>query len=146
MDYLGNKSSDLTELVNKENVSAIRILADRLEITPEEVRSLLEESLAEGKIQGSFTEDGERFFKSEIELSHAPVIPTEDEAPTFLKFDTRPGIITAIVGFAIIAFGFIVNANALDIIEQDFGAIVIFVGIFILFTGLYCLSLRKTPD
>ena len=127
-------------------MSAIRILADILDITPEEVRSLLEESLSNGKVQGSFTADGERFFKSEIKLSDAPVVPSEVEAPKFLRFDNRPGIIATVIGIITIALGLIVNANAIDLIQYDLGAIIIFVGVLSLFIGMYYLSLRKTPS
>jgi hypothetical protein len=143
---LGNKSSELIDLVNKENVSAIRILADRLDITPERVMSLLEESLTDGKVQGSFSEDGERFYKSEIKLSDAPVIHSKDQAPEFMKFDNRPGIIAVIMGFSIIIFGLFVNANAIDLATLDFGAIVLFVGVLVLIIGMYYLSRRKTPS
>lgn len=145
MKLMTEKKAELITLVNKENVSAIRIMADRLEISPEEVRELIGELLAAGTIQGSMTDDGERFFKSEIKLSKAPAIPIGNQTPTFMKFDTRPGIITSITGLVIIAFGLIVITNALDIVENDFGAIVIFAGMIILFSGMYCLSQRKTP-
>ncbi|MHA2027194.1 MAG: hypothetical protein ACXACG_00035 [Candidatus Thorarchaeota archaeon] len=141
---MAGKKSELIELVNKENVSAIRILADRLDTEPDEVRTLIEDSLSEGTLVGSMTEDGERFFKSEIKLSDAPVIPSEVKVPDFMKFNSRPGIAISIIGFAIIVLGLFVNSFGLDIIEQDFGAIIVFVGIIILFTGLFCLSRRKT--
>lgn len=140
------KKSKLVSLVNMENVSAIRILADRLEISSEEVTVLIEELLSEGKIHGSMTDDGERFFKSEIKLSDAPVIPGGDPTPAFMKFDTRPGIITSIIGLVVIAFGSIVITITPGIVGLDYGTIIIFVGIVILFSGLYCLSRRETPS
>lgn len=145
MSFVTGKKSDLIELVNKENVSAIRIMADRLDIEPDEVRTLIEESLSEGTLVGSMTEDGERFFKTEFKLSDAPVIHSEVKAPEFLEFDVRPGIAISIIGFVTIVFGIFINTITMDIIEQDFGAIVVFVGIIILFSGLFCLSRRKTP-
>lgn len=141
-----DKKSELVMLVNKENVSAIRILGDRLEISPEEVLEIIEELLATGAIEGSLTDDGERFYKSEIKLSDAPVIPSGPQTPSFLKFDTRPGIITSIVGFVIIILGLILNSNVFFTLELDFGAIIIFLGMFILVLGMYCLSRRETPE
>ena len=140
------KKSKLVSLVNMENVSAIPILADRLEISSEEVTVLIEELLSEGKIHGSMTDDGERFFKSEIKLSDAPVIPGGDSTPAFMKFDTRPGIITSIIGLVVIAFGSIVITITPGIVGLDYGTIIIFVGIVTLFSGLYCLSRRETPS
>ncbi len=141
-----DKKSELVILVNKENVSAIRIIGDILEIASEEVIELIEELLAAGTIHGSLTDDGERFYKSEIKLSDAPVIPSGTQTPSFLKFDTRPGIITSIIGLAIITFGLILNSNVLFTLELDFGAVVIFLGMFVLISGMYCLSRRKTPE
>ena len=118
------KKSKLVSLVNMENVSAIRILADRLETSSEEVTVLIEELLSEGKIHGSMTDDGERFFKSEIKLSDAPVIPGGDSTPAFMKFDTRPGIITSIIGLVVIAFGSIVMGTFSE--ESDIDLLVSF--------------------
>ena len=141
-----DKKSELVELVNKENVSAIRIIGDILEIAPEEVIEFIKELLATGTIEGSLTDDGERFYKSEIKLSDAPVISSGPQTPSFLNFDTRPGIITSIIGLVIIILGVILNSNVLFIMEQDLGAIVIFLGIITLFSGMYYLSRRKTPE
>ena len=54
--------------------------------------------------------------------------------------------ISTIVGFLIIAAGVIVNALALDIVEQNFAAVLIFVGLLVTMIGLYSISRRKTPS
>ncbi|MFX1481635.1 MAG: hypothetical protein ACFFCP_00450 [Promethearchaeota archaeon] len=141
---MSDKKTDLINLIERDNVSAVRILADRLELTPEEVKLLIDELLADGSIQGSITEDGERFFKRDVKLSEAPAIPIDGQTPSFLKFNIRPGIITSIVGFAVIIVG--VFLNGLGGSGRDLGAIVIFIGIAILLAGLFWLSLRKTPS
>lgn len=140
------KASELTALINDENVSAIQTMVDELEISPEEVRELIQELLASGAIQGSMTEDGKRFFKSDVKLSDAPSIPIGDQTPSFMKFDTRPGIIASVAGLAVIIFGLIINSNAIPGLSQETGVIVLFIGIIILFSGMYCLSMRKTPS
>ncbi len=142
---MDDKQSKIQDLVNKENVSSTLIIADRLGVTHEEAITLLKKSLDSGKIQGSLTEDGSRFYKSDVKLSDAPVIPTVDERPGFMKFNTRPGIISSVLGFIVIAFGVIVYILATDIVEQDFGVVLIFFGIVILIVGLYYLAQRKTP-
>ncbi|MFW9807889.1 MAG: hypothetical protein ACFFE6_00785 [Candidatus Thorarchaeota archaeon] len=140
------KASELTALINDENVSAIQTMVDELEISPEEVQELIQELLASGAIQGSMTEDGKRFFKSDVKLSDAPSIPIGDQTPSFMKFDTRPGIIASVAGLAVIIFGLIINSNAIPGLSQETGVIVLFIGIIILFSGMYCLSMRKTPS
>lgn len=146
MSLLADKKSQLVELVNAENVSAIRVMADELEISLEDVKALIDECIAEGQLQGSITEDGQRFFKTDIKLSEAPVIPSEVQTPEFLKFDVRPGIITSVIGLIVIAVGVILNYYAMDLIQQDFGIIFVLVGIVLLFSGMLCLSRRKTPS
>ena len=138
MSLLVSKKSDLIELVNKENVSAIRIMADSLDITPDDVRTLIEEALSEGTLVGTMTEDGERFYKSEFKLSDAPVISSEAKAPEFMDFNTRPGLLISIIGVAIIGFGLYIS--------QDLGTILVFVGIIMLFSGMFYVSRRKTPS
>ncbi|MFW9795342.1 MAG: hypothetical protein ACFFEE_13630 [Candidatus Thorarchaeota archaeon] len=142
---MDERESKIIEIVNNENVSATVILADRLDTTPEEVISILQEAIDSGRIEGTLTEDGSRFFKSDVKLSEAPVIPLIDEGPSFIKFNTRPGIVTSLLGVIVIVAGLIVDAIAMDMIEQGFGVILVFFGIIILFSGLYCLSRRKTP-
>jgi hypothetical protein len=137
------KKQELVRLVNKENVSSILLLADMLNLTNDEVRALIEESLADGSIKGTVTEDGQRFFKTDISVSDAPVIHSEEKLPAFMEFDTRPGRITSIIGLIIIAIGVIVFSG---MGQQDVGAIVVFAGVFLMFSGLFYLSRRKTPS
>ncbi len=142
---MDEKLSKIQALVNNENVSSTLIIAGRLGVTPEEAITLLKKALDSGKIQGSLTEDGSRFYKSDVKLSDAPVIPTVDEEPGFMKFNTRPGIISSVLGFIVIACGATVYILAIDIVEQDFGVVLIFFGLVILIVGLYYLAQRKTP-
>jgi len=141
-----DKKEQLVNLVMNGNVSAITILEDRLEIPSEQVVEIIKELLKEGRLRGSLTDDEKRFFKSEVKLSGAPAIDSGVKPPEFLSFNTRPPIIVSIIGFLIIAAGLIVNANATDVIEQNFAAVLLFVGLFITMAGLYWISQRKTPS
>jgi hypothetical protein len=143
---MDERESKLLDLVNNENVSSTLIIADRLDVTPEKAITLLKKALDSGKIQGTLTEDGSRIFKTDVKLSEAPVIPIVDDGPSFMKFNARPGIIASVLGFIVIAFGVIVNFFATDVIEQDFGVVLIFFGLVILIVGLYYLAQRKTPS
>jgi hypothetical protein len=143
---LSDKREELIDLIMNGNVSAIAILVDRLEIPSEEVVVIIKELLDEGRLSGSLTEDEQRFFKSEVKLSEAPAIDSGVKPPEFLSFNTKPPIIVSIVGFLIIALGLIINANAADIVEQNFAAVLLFVGLFVTMIGLYWVSQRKTPS
>lgn len=143
---MSDKKDELIDLVLMQNVSGIQIFADRLQITTEEVIELINELLEEGKLNGTLTEDGSRFFKSDVKLSAAPTIERDDVPPSFLSFNTRPAITIVILGFIIIVSGLVVNAFAFDVIEQNFAAVLIFVGLMIILSGLYYISQRKTPS
>ncbi|MHA1965809.1 MAG: hypothetical protein ACXACG_11680 [Candidatus Thorarchaeota archaeon] len=143
---MSEKKDELIDLILNENVSAIQVLVDRLGITPDEVIDLINELLEEGKLKGGLTDDGVRFFKSEVKLSDAPTIERDDGPPSFMNFNTRPPLVIVVIGIIIIAGGLIVNAYAGDAAEQNLAAILIFCGLSIIMIGLYCLSQRKTPS
>ncbi len=143
---MSEKKDELIDLVMKQNVSGIPILADRLEITSDEVIELINKLLEEGNLKGTLMEDNTRFFRSEVKLSEAPTIERDDDPPSFMKFNTRPAIATMFLGFIITAVGLVVNAYALDISEQNFAAVLIFFGMMVAIAGLYYLSKRKTPS
>jgi hypothetical protein len=143
---MSEKKEDAMNLILKGNVSAIQILSDRLEITPDEVRKIIEELIEEGKLKGSLTEDGDRFFKSEVKLSNAPSIGREDKLPDFLNFNARPAITVAIVGFLIIAAGLIFNSMTTDMVGQNIATVLLFIGLCVTMVGMYWFSQRKTPS
>ncbi|MFW9835199.1 MAG: hypothetical protein ACFFEK_14460 [Candidatus Thorarchaeota archaeon] len=143
---MSDKKDEMMNLILKGNVSAIQILSDRLEITPDEVRIIIEELLEEGRLKGSLTEDGKRFFKSEVKLSDAPSIDREDNLPDFMNFNARPAITVTIVGFLIIAAGLIYNSMATDIVRQNIATVLIFIGLCVTMGGMYWFSQRKTPS
>ncbi|MHA3964632.1 MAG: hypothetical protein AM325_013960 [Candidatus Thorarchaeota archaeon SMTZ1-45] len=142
---MSENKQKLIDLVMRENVSSIQIIADRLEITDHEVIKLINGLIDSGELIGALTEDSKRFYKSEVKLSQAPKIEREDTLPSFLSFNTKPAVTTAIVGIIVLAGGLVVNAFATDEIEGNFAAILILFGMMIFVIGLYSLSKRKTP-
>ena len=143
---MSDKKDELIDLVMNQNVSGIQILADRLKISTEEVIELINELLEDGKLNGTLTEDGSRFFKSDVKLSAAPTIEREDAPPSFMDFNVKPAIATAVLGVIIIVFGLVINAITIDVVEQNFAAVLIFVGLMVLLAGLYIISRRNTPS
>lgn len=142
---MSDKKEKLLLLVKNENVSAIETLVERLELTSDEVVQIIEELLETGELKGTLTEDRKRFFKTDVRLSKAPAIERAEAPPSFLEFNSRPARATALVGLLIVAGGVIVNAFAADLLEQNFAAILILIGLLITFAGLYGISRRQTP-
>lgn len=129
----------------KENVSAVEILVDRMEISSDEVVELIKDLIVSGELNGTLTEDEKRFFKSDVKLSDAPTIEREEPPPSFLSFNARPAIAVTILGFIVLGSGFVVNSFAIDEAEQSFATILIFLGLMIALSGCYCISQRQTP-
>ncbi|MHA1136335.1 MAG: hypothetical protein ACTSSE_07605 [Candidatus Thorarchaeota archaeon] len=143
---MSDKKEKLVNLIVELNVSAIITMSEKLEIEPEAVIEMINDLISEGKLHGQITEDGARFFRSDVKVSDAPVIEREGAPPDFLSYDSRPGYAIAIIGAIILIAGGVVSINAVDTTEQDFAAGLFMIGMFILFGGLYLLTKRKTPD
>jgi len=143
---MSDKKEILLDYVLKHNVSAIVTLSEKAKLRTEEVTDLLGELVAEGRLHGSFSEEGTRFYRSDAKVSEAPIIHREDKEPEFLRYNTRPGYLTAIIGGLILVGGTAVNIYATDRTEQDFAAVLFLVGIVVLFAGLFFVAKRKTPS
>jgi hypothetical protein len=143
---MSEKKETLVKLIVELNISAIVTMGEKLEVAPEEVNELINELVSEGKLQGTITEDGKRFFRSNAKVSDAPVIEREKTLPEFLSYNTRPGYVIAIIGAIVLGGGAIVNSYATDAAGQNIAAAVFLIGLLILFVGLYLVAMRKTPD
>ncbi|MHA1908219.1 MAG: hypothetical protein ACW98Y_13050 [Candidatus Thorarchaeota archaeon] len=136
----------LVHLVNKEDLSAIQLLAGEVGVSEEETRELLEETLREGLVDGYITEDGKRIFKNQIELSDKPTIKSEEQPPEFLSYNTTPGKVVAIIGFLIVIVGAIVlTANSGIIYYENLGLLLLLAGSLITMFGGYWVGRLKTP-
>lgn len=143
---MDDKKDLLVGLVIDENVSALQTMQDELDLSHEEVTSLLTELLKEGRINGKISDDGQRFWKSDARVSSAPAIPHDDELPDFMKYDTRPGKGLSIIGCIIDIIAFVLLTYATTTAQSDMGAILFFIGLIILLVGLYLVSRRDSPD
>lgn len=80
----------LAHMVKDENLSSIEVMSDEVGVSQDEVRTMLQELLEQGVLKGRITEDGMRFFQDGAKVSEHPSIPTKEEEPEFLKFNTKP--------------------------------------------------------
>ncbi|RDE15243.1 MAG: hypothetical protein C4K48_04150 [Candidatus Thorarchaeota archaeon] len=141
-----DKSELLTMLILQENISAIVILSERTGLKTDDVVDMINELMSKGRLKGTLTEDGSRFFKSSVKVSDARVIPREEKLPAFLSYNTKPGKVTAIVGLLILASGGIVTILATDLVEQNFAVLLILIGLVLLLLGLYFIARRGSPS
>ncbi|UCE11526.1 MAG: hypothetical protein JSW61_06230 [Candidatus Thorarchaeota archaeon] len=136
----------IVELVVERDLSSIELISDMLEIDEDVTLAAIQELLSEGQLKGNLTDDNTRFFKAEIDLSDKPVIPRESEEPDFLRFNPRPGRITASIGAVILIagiVGYLLYQD--DIALSSVFAIIMFIGVSITSCGCYYLGTRKTP-
>ena len=143
---MNENKEKLVNLVIEHNVSAIMILSEKLKLDPEAVIELINELISEDKLHGMISEDSVRFFRSDPKVSDAPVIHRDDKLPEFLSYDTRPGKVIAIIGFIVLIGAGLVGYYATDVNEENFAAILFFVGLAIFLIGLYMVTKRDTPD
>ncbi|NHI90042.1 MAG: hypothetical protein EAX87_11015 [Candidatus Thorarchaeota archaeon] len=142
---MSEKRDELLHLVMDENVSAVEILADRLELTSDEVVQIIKELLASGELKGTLAEDESRFFKSDVKLSSAPAIERDNSLPSFLSFNSKPAMTLAVVGFLVIAGGIVIYVYGRNTLEQNVGAILFLLGLIVAFIGLYWIAKHPTP-
>lgn len=141
-----DKKSQLVKLILSDNISAIVTMGEKLNIDPEDVTLLINELLSAGELLGTISKDGSRFFKTNVRVSEAPVIPRDEELPKFLSYNTKPGKVISVIGFLVLVGGLTINAIARDLTEQNFAAILIFIGLLVFLIGLYMIAKRGTPD
>ena len=143
---MSEKKDRLIHLIMNENVSAIATLVDELLMTSDEVIELIKSLLETGELNGTLTDDEQRFFRINVKISEAPSIEREDAPPSFLSFNTRPPMVLAIIGLIITIGGLVANIFAGNFTEQSIASILIFVGLIIMICGLFSISQRKTPS
>ena len=123
------------------------MMSSELGIPQEEVKTLLTELTEEGTINGHLTEDGKRYFKHDAKVSEAPVIQGREDVPDFMKFDTRPGKIAALFGLIVAvigSYGFMTADGNLPM--ENFGAVLMLIGVAVIMIGCFYISMRKTPS
>lgn len=134
---------DLVDLV-EQNWSSVDMMSERLGLAPEDTQKMLLELVEEGKIVGRLTPDGERFFKTDVKVSDAPVIASTQEVEAEGS-DARPGILIMITGVALYVIGnILVNVNPEFEFLWNLGSSLVFLGPLVLIGGLFYIS-RMNP-
>ena len=88
----------LYQLVAENKMSSLDMISDMVGTDEEMVRAILEELVEDGNLSGSFTEDGQRFFLSEVSVSSAPRAAMQDKGYEIERADTRKGRIILLTG------------------------------------------------
>lgn len=136
----------ILKLIKEGTLSSIELISKKVGVTEEETIEIIEELIKVGKLDGHFSEDKKRFFKSDVKLSEAPAIPRDEKEPDFIHYNTRPGKILIIIGFITLLIGGIgLLVFQADILAQEQFSVIALFGIIIMMAGGYQIGSRKTP-
>ena len=139
---------DRLKTMVEENISSIQVMSEKLGVESEEIVSLLNEMISEGMIEGHVTSDGLRFFRERIKVSEAPKIPAHEDVPAFLKYNTRPGRIVAVLGFIVVIAGLVVSyvsSESQSPFLLNAAALLLLVGFLLICLGGYQVGRRPAP-
>ncbi|MFW9787929.1 MAG: hypothetical protein ACFFE2_15075 [Candidatus Thorarchaeota archaeon] len=137
----------LYQIVTEEKISSLSMICGMAGIDEDQTRSLLEELVDDGTLTGSFTDDGERFFLSDVKVSDAPVAPTRDKGYEIAKADTRQGKIVLIAGLATMIAGYIASGlRTFNAVMEHVGGAVVMIGLGVLIAGWLMISRADPPS
>ena len=140
------EDNPLIEYIETSNVSSIEMIARALQMDEDDVRNQLEDLLTVGLLHGIISEDGSRFFKSDVRVSSAPSIRSNAEELVLESADTTTSKYLMVGGILSIVGGLITRAlTPLSETLQSIGASFVLMGIAILAGGWLMLS-RKTSS
>ncbi len=142
---MAEKKELLVNLIMDRDISAIQIMASDLLTDEDTIRTLLQELLSEGRIDGYITEDGKRFFKKKLPL-HPSTEHKQEDVPEFLRYNTAPGRFLALVGVILmIMAGALLALFPRNIYYENVGVTLLLIGVAIALSGCYYIGRRKTP-
>ena len=76
---------DIIHLISN-NFSAINLIAEQLDISEEVVSTIIAELVEEGTLNGWFSPDGLRFYRSDVKLPTISEEPVEEQEDNDFKF------------------------------------------------------------
>lgn len=137
----------LYQIVAENKISSLDMMCDIVGTDEELIRSVLEELVDEGTLEGSFTPDGHRFFLTEVTVSTAPLAETKDSGYVIEVADTRNGRLVLISGIVMMIAGYITRGLiALNVILDPVGSAMVMVGLAVLIAGWLMISRAQPPS
>jgi hypothetical protein len=137
----------LYQLVAESKMSSLDMISDMVGTDEEMVRAVLEELLEDGSLNGSFTEDGHRFFLSEVSISTAPKAAMQDKGYEVARADTRNGRMVLFTGLAMMIGGYItLNLTSIHAMMEHLGGAIVMIGLVVLIIGWLMISRADPPS
>ena len=111
------------------------------------IRFPLEELVEEGALEGSFTEDGQRFFLSEVSVSTAPLAPTQDLGYKVEQAETKVSKAILLTGIVMMVAGYLVRGLiTINAMMEHIGSAIFMVGMVVLIGGWLMLTRANPPS
>lgn len=127
--------TQLYEVVSVHKISSLEMISRKVGQSEDDTRLAIEELLSEGMLQGRFSEDGNRFFLSEVRVSEAPILHEHQEY-VVLKVDNKVGKFVFISGIAMMIAGLIARGfMAVNPTMEHIGGAIFMVGMAVMAAG-----------
>ncbi|MFX1484771.1 MAG: hypothetical protein ACFFCP_16460 [Promethearchaeota archaeon] len=137
----------LCQIIIESKISSIEKLSNLAGAEEDEAIQALQELISEGSLNGKFTEDGKRFFLSDIKVSSAPVIGPADPGLEIEVKDTKLAKSVFISGLVLMASGYIIRGlTGISELIQSVGFGILMVGLVTLIAGWMMFSRRNPPE
>ncbi|MCK5239676.1 MAG: hypothetical protein KAR33_09030 [Candidatus Thorarchaeota archaeon] len=134
----------IVEVIERYKMSSISMIASHLEMEEETVLIKIEELISAGTLVGKLSEDGTRFFKSNVKVSEAPVIPSTYQAVEIEEPDTKVGKYSMIAGIASIVSGLVLRSiTGLSLAMTNMSTSLTLFGFVILAAGWLYISRKQ---
>jgi hypothetical protein len=134
----------LTKLVTEQNMSSVTILSEYLGIDEDTARVYLQDLVETGELKGYITEDGSRFFKSDVRVTSAPIVSSHDDWNPETH-DTKIGKIIFVTGIAFLATGQVLpRLFSSEDLNVGLGAALAMFGFVVILVGLANLGCKDS--
>jgi hypothetical protein len=144
---LADFKSRIYHIIMNEKISSLRMISSMIGTDEVQTRSILDELVGERTLEGVFTEDGQRFFLSDIKVSSAPIAPTQDEGFSIKKVDTKIGKVVLISGVVMMISGYVARGLAtISTMMESIGSAVIIIGLVVLIIGWLMITKADPPS
>lgn len=135
------------QLITEGHLSSIEAISDELGIHPDTTRDIIQELVEAEALSGAFDVTSERFFRSDVRTSTAPIIPSQrQDIPIIVESETRLGKYVSILGLVMFIVGqFFPDSLVSGSLLADIGAVIVIGGLVVFIFGLMFLSRSNPP-
>jgi hypothetical protein len=135
----------IVDAIERYKMSSISMIASHLEMEDEAVLNRIKELVSDGTLAGKISEDETRFFKSDVKVSEAPIIRSNDESVEIVHPDTSVGKYMMLTGIASIVSGLILRSlTGITLALTNMGTSLTLVGFIVLAAGWLYISRKES--